>query len=104
MTDRPLPDIPDDDWGAELFEPGGIEEPTLEERRRRVEEVSAKVVFDRQTIEALTLLAFAVDKLGGSLVLSKEEMEDANFALQFDNEYSQRTGGIRVYVHRPEPA
>jgi len=93
---RPTPN-PDDDWGAELFEAGGPEEPTAVERGLDVEYASAEDVFSPQTQEALTLLSFAVWKLGGAMVIPKEELA-TRFRLALDNKFYRETGGVRVYV------
>jgi hypothetical protein len=104
--DRPIDPTPDPwedepmdtEWGAELFESGGPEEPTAAERERHPAYVDAREAFSSETQEALTLLAFAVDRLGGSLVITREEVVAGRFKLGFDTEFGHRTGGIRVYV------
>jgi hypothetical protein len=96
---RPTPN-PDDDWGAELFETNGApEEPSAAERTRNPEHIEAEQHFDPQTQEALTLLAFAVDRLGGAMVITKEELY-TRFKLGFDVEFGRQTGGVRVYAIR----
>jgi hypothetical protein len=101
MPEGPL----DDDWGAELFDSAGApEEPTAKERLagREYSEVAASDLFTPQTQEAMTLLAFAIDRLGGALVITKEEAAAGHFRLGFDLEFNRETGGIRIYVHRAE--
>jgi len=106
-----LPALPtpegDDDWGAELFEVNGApQELSAAERIRDLNSVTADaaVLFDDpRIVEALTILAFAVDALGGVLVIPKENLAQ-RFKLGIDVEYRRQTGGIRVYSMKQEEA
>jgi len=104
MTDRPIDPVASDDdneWGAELFQVNGApEEPAAAERamgRDTLHYNAEDVIPDPQTREALTLLAMAVAKLGGSFVITPEELQKG-FKFGFDVEYSRRTGGVRIYA------
>jgi len=104
--DRPIDGYAseDDEWGAELFEVGGPEEPSATERRTDRNSVhynAEDVISDPQTREALTLLAMAITRLGGVLVLTNEELSEG-YKFAFDIEYSRKNGGVRIYSWKDE--
>jgi len=88
---------PDEEFFAELFEAGGPTEPSAAEvaADRVSAHIEASDVYDGVTQEALILLALAVTKLGGVLVLTPEELR-VPYALAIDNRYFRETGGMRL--------
>lgn len=68
---------PDNEWGHELFESGGVEEPTADKRVAERESITAHVaaedIYDHDTQMYLAFLSVAVQRLGGTMVITPED-------------------------------
>ena len=98
--DRPIDQFPSDDdeelyvpeWEGEAYKEADIERARGE---RSVARIDANDVYTPVTQEALILLAMAVQRLGGSIVFTREELARP-MQLTIDNAYYQATGELRL--------
>jgi len=98
--DRPIDQFASDD-GDDLFVPEwegeAPKEADIERKRseRSVAHIDADEVYTPVTQEALILLAMAVQRLGGSVVFTREEL-GRPMQLTIDNGHYQETGELRL--------
>ncbi len=61
--------------------------------------LDASAVFDHQAQELLWLLAIAIERLGGAMVVAAEEIRlHRGYSLGVDMKFQAETGGIRLFA------
>lgn len=85
-----------DEWAAEFTQlPEAPTEPAAADRERVSARIDANEVYSATTQEALILLALAIARLGGSIVLTHEELARP-MSLSIDNKHYEETGNLRL--------
>ena len=87
-----------EDWEAELAIPTDIHEEELPDPAKTLNVDSRQLGWDLQSQELGWLLAIAIDRLGGALVITNaERAKHPHYSLGVDVKYTNETGGIRIF-------
>jgi hypothetical protein len=94
-----MPEPENFDWEAELAEGGGVPEDDIPDPGRTLNMSMEETGWNRQAQELAWLLATAIERLGGALVITREErLRATRYSLGFDVKFETETDGIRIFA------